>query len=71
MLGVTIVGPHAGELILPWIMAIRERKIFRAFTDAIIPYPTLSKISKRVAGAFYTPNYFLIKHEHWFDGYKN
>ncbi len=52
-------------------MAIRERKIFRAFTDAIIPYPTLSKISKRVAGAFYTPNYFLIKHEHWFDGYKN
>ncbi|QLZ69112.1 mercuric reductase [Legionella sp. PC1000] len=61
ILGVTIVGPHAGELILPWVMAIRERKTLRTFTDSIIPYPTLSEISKRVAGAFYTPKLFSNK----------
>ncbi|KTD69872.1 mercuric reductase [Legionella santicrucis] len=61
ILGVTIVGPHAGELILPWIMAIRERKTLRTFTDVIIPYPTLSEVSKRVAGAFYTPKLFSNK----------
>ncbi len=58
ILGVTIVGEHAGELILPWVMAIREKKTLRSFTDVIVPYPTLSEISKRVAGAFYTPSLF-------------
>lgn len=61
ILGVTIVGSHAGELILPWVMAIREQKTLRSFTDVIAPYPTLSEISKRVAGAFYTPKLFSDK----------
>ncbi|MDF1929120.1 hypothetical protein PGH45_02195 [Legionella pneumophila] len=61
ILGVTIVGPHAGELILPWIMAIREKKTLRSFTDVIVPYPTLSEISKRVAGSFYAPKLFSNK----------
>lgn len=61
VLGVTIVSSHAGELILPWIMAIRERKTLRTFTDVIIPYPTLSEVSKRVAGVFYTPKLFSNK----------
>lgn len=61
ILGVTIVGEHAGELILPWVMAIREGQSLRAFTDVIIPYPTLSEASKRVASAFYTPKLFSDK----------
>lgn len=61
ILGVTIVGPHAGELILPWVMAIREQKTLRSFTDVIAPYPTLSEINKRVAGEFYTPKLFSKK----------
>lgn len=61
ILGVTIVGSHAGELILPWIMAIREQKTLRSFTDVIAPYPTLSEISKRVAGEFYKPKLFSGK----------
>ncbi|KTD73847.1 dihydrolipoyl dehydrogenase family protein [Legionella tucsonensis] len=61
VLGVTIVGPHAGELILPWVMAIREGKTLRSFTDVIAAYPTLSEISKRVAGEFYTPKLFSDK----------
>lgn len=61
ILGVTIVGSQAGELLLPWIMAIKEKKTLRAFTDTIVPYPTLSEISKRVAGAYYTPALFAKK----------
>lgn len=59
--GVTIVGNHAGELILPWVIAIREKKTVRMFTDTIAPYPTLSEISKRVSGEFYTPKLFSDK----------
>lgn len=61
ILGVTIVGPQAGELILPWVIAVREQKTLRSFTDVIVPYPTLSEISKRVAGEFYTPKLFSDK----------
>lgn len=42
-------------------MAIREKKTLRSFTDVIAPYPTLSEISKRVAGEFYTPKLFSDK----------
>tara|TARA_R110002126_G_scaffold291591_1_gene454014 strand:+ start:18628 stop:20061 length:1434 start_codon:yes stop_codon:yes gene_type:complete len=58
VLGATIVGPEAGELILPWVIAVREKKSLRMFTDTIIPYPTLSEMSKRVAGDFYKPQLF-------------
>lgn len=59
--GVSIVGSHAGELLLPWIQAIREQKTLRTFTDTIVPYPTLSEMSKRVAGSFYAPKIFSKK----------
>lgn len=59
--GASILGLHAGELILPWAMAIREGKSLRAFTDTITPYPTLSEISKHVAGEFYKPKLFSKK----------
>ncbi len=58
ILGVTIVGKNAGELLLPWVMAIGEKKSLRAFTDAIVPYPTLSEVNKQVAGEFYKPKLF-------------
>jgi pyruvate/2-oxoglutarate dehydrogenase complex dihydrolipoamide dehydrogenase (E3) component len=61
VLGATIVGSEAGELILPWVVAVREKKSLRMFTDTIIPYPTLSEISKRVAGEFYKPQIFSQK----------
>lgn len=59
--GATIVGAHAGELILPWVMALRIGKTLRAFTDTIAPYPTLSEVSKQVSGEFYKPKLFSKK----------
>src|SRR3990167_6654156 len=58
ILGATILGPHAGELLLPWVIAIQEGKSIRSMTSIIAPYPALSEISKRVAGEYYKPLIF-------------
>ena len=58
VLGVSIVGAHAGELILPWVMAIDRRIALSAVAGLVAPYPTLSEISKRAAGAYYAPGLF-------------
>jgi len=58
ILGATIVGAHAGELILPWCLAINQGMKIKAMTSVIAPYPTLSEVSKRVAGSYFTPKLF-------------
>lgn len=58
ILGCSIIGEQAGELLLPWIMLIKEGKSLRNLTDLIIPYPTLSEVSKRIASEFYAPTLF-------------
>jgi len=58
ILGVTIVGPHAGELIQPWILAISQKMKIGAMASMIAPYPTLAEVNKRVAGSFYTGRLF-------------
>ena len=49
---------HAGELLLPWSLAITEKISVGKIASAIVPYPTLSEASKRVAGSFYTESLF-------------
>jgi pyruvate/2-oxoglutarate dehydrogenase complex dihydrolipoamide dehydrogenase (E3) component len=61
VLGATIVGPHAGELILPWVLAKSNALKLSAMASVIVPYPTLSEISKRAAGAYYTPALYSSK----------
>jgi pyruvate/2-oxoglutarate dehydrogenase complex dihydrolipoamide dehydrogenase (E3) component len=58
VLGATIVARHAGELILPWVMAVQKRMKIADFTGIIAPYPTVSEISKRAAGSWFTPKLF-------------
>lgn len=53
VLGAGIVGPHAGELILPWVLAVERKLSLRAMAAVVAPYPTLSEASKRAAGAWY------------------
>ena len=55
ILGATIVGASAGELITAWTLAINQRLNIRAFAGIVVPYPTLSEIGKRAAITFYTP----------------
>ena len=58
ILGATIVGRHAGELILPWVLAIDRSLKIGAMANLIAPYPTLSEVSKRVAASYYTDTLF-------------
>lgn len=58
ILGVSILAQNAGELILPWIMLINKGETLRVLTNTIVPYPTLSEISKQVAAQFYAPALF-------------
>ena len=61
ILGCTIVGPEAGELLLPWILAKSRGIRLSAMAGIVAPYPTLSEVSKRVAGSYYTPTLFSAK----------
>jgi pyruvate/2-oxoglutarate dehydrogenase complex dihydrolipoamide dehydrogenase (E3) component len=58
ILGATIVGERAGELIQPWVLAIGTGRKIGAMAQLIAPYPTLGEASKRAAGSHYTPKLF-------------
>jgi pyruvate/2-oxoglutarate dehydrogenase complex dihydrolipoamide dehydrogenase (E3) component len=58
ILGATILSPHAGELITPWILAINEKLKISAFAQMIIPYPTYSELHKRLASSYYADALF-------------
>ncbi len=58
ILGATIAGPHAGELLQPWVLAITQKLKIGAMANIIAPYPTLGEVNKRVAGSYYTPSLF-------------
>ncbi|MBT5373269.1 MAG: FAD-dependent oxidoreductase, partial [Rhodospirillaceae bacterium] len=58
ILGASIVGAAAGELIAPWVLAMSQGLKIGAMAGAIAPYPTRSEISKHVAGSFYTEKLF-------------
>ena len=61
ILGAGIVGPGAGELIGLWALAITKGMKIGDVTGMIAPYPTLGEISKRAAGAWFTPSLFSDK----------
>jgi len=58
ILGATIVGARAGELIHLWALAIGQDLKIGAIANMIAPYPTLGEASKRAAGSFYMPALF-------------
>ncbi len=49
VIGASIVGPQAGELIAPWVLAISQGLKISAFANVVLPYPTLSEVGKRAA----------------------
>lgn len=61
ILGAAIAGRHAGELILPWVLAVTKGMKIGAMANVITPYPTLGEISKRAAGSYFTPKLFSDK----------
>jgi len=55
ILGCTIVGAEAGEMVQLWAMAMQKEMRIGDLTTIVFPYPTLSELSKRVAYAYYQP----------------
>jgi len=56
VLGATIVGAAAGELITTWTLAIDRGLNIRALAGMIVPYPTLAEIGKRAAITYFLPS---------------
>jgi len=72
VLGAAIAGAHAGELILPWVVAVQQRAKLSTMASMVAPYPTLGEAGKRAASAYFTPKLFsdrarrLVKLLRWF-----
>lgn len=58
ILGATIVGKGAADLIQIVVLAMSAKLSLRSLTGVVAPYPTRGEIVKRAAGAFYTPLLF-------------
>ena len=51
VVGATIVGKHAGDLLLPWSMAISGKSSAFGLSSLIVPYPNRAEHSKAAAFA--------------------
>jgi pyruvate/2-oxoglutarate dehydrogenase complex dihydrolipoamide dehydrogenase (E3) component len=58
ILGATILSAAAGDLILPWTLAIAQKLKIGAMANLVVPYPTRGEAGKRAAGSYYTPSLF-------------
>lgn len=56
--GVSIVGPQAGELISLWSLALANRMKMSRIAAMVAPYPSIGELNKRLAGAYFSPRLF-------------
>ena len=55
ILGCGVAGAQASELITPWTLALAHGLSVKQMADTVIPYPTLSEVSRRAAMSWYGP----------------
>ena len=58
VLGASIAGAHAGELIAPFVQLIARGRPLGDLLAGMAPYPTLGEAARRAAGAVYGPKLF-------------
>jgi pyruvate/2-oxoglutarate dehydrogenase complex dihydrolipoamide dehydrogenase (E3) component len=61
ILGASIAGAHAGELIQPWVLALANKLPLSKMAGAVAPYPTLGEVGKRAAGSLFMPRLFSAR----------
>jgi pyruvate/2-oxoglutarate dehydrogenase complex dihydrolipoamide dehydrogenase (E3) component len=74
ILGVQIVGPHAGELIHEWILARNFGIKLSKISGMVHVYPTLAGANQQAAGEYLGGKFFTPKTRKWVRrifGYKN
>ena len=55
VLGATIVGRDAAELIAPWSLAVAQGLDIRAIAGAVVPFSTLAEVGNRAAATYLKP----------------
>ena len=55
ILGVTIAGHNAGEMINTWALAVSQKLTVKQVAGYVAPYPIMGEIGKRAATSFYQP----------------
>jgi pyruvate/2-oxoglutarate dehydrogenase complex dihydrolipoamide dehydrogenase (E3) component len=58
VIGTQIVGIHAGELLIPSILAVNNKFKLMNLYAPIFPYPTLSETYKKAAAGYFSPKIF-------------
>jgi pyruvate/2-oxoglutarate dehydrogenase complex dihydrolipoamide dehydrogenase (E3) component len=53
IIGASIVGANAGDLIAMWTLAITGKQKISAIANMVLPYPTLGEAGKRAAITYY------------------
>jgi pyruvate/2-oxoglutarate dehydrogenase complex dihydrolipoamide dehydrogenase (E3) component len=53
ILGASIVGPNAGDLIALWTLAVTQKLKVSAIASMVLPYPTFGEAGKRAAITYY------------------
>ncbi|MEC8094388.1 MAG: dihydrolipoamide dehydrogenase, partial [Pseudomonadota bacterium] len=72
VLGASIVGKQAGDLLAPWTLALTQGLGISALASVVAPYPTRGEVSKRAAGDYFSPTLFsartrrIIRFLSWF-----
>jgi pyruvate/2-oxoglutarate dehydrogenase complex dihydrolipoamide dehydrogenase (E3) component len=56
ILGCAITAPHAGDLIVPWALAVAKGLKAQDLASLVFPYPTMSEVTKRAAVEFLRPS---------------
>ena len=54
ILGASIVGPQAGELIQPWVLALTRGLKISAMVGQVLPYPTRGEANRRAAITYFS-----------------
>ena len=58
ILGVTVLGANAGELLAPWCLAMAQGHGLSAMGGLVLAYPTRAELSKRAALQYLAPRLF-------------
>jgi len=61
ILGASIAGEQAGELITQWTIAIKNKLKIKQMASHIVPYPTISELNKRISGSYFTTTLYSKK----------
>lgn len=57
ILGASILGRNAGELLQPWALAIQAKLGVSDLARTVVPYPTRAEASTRAAVSYYAPKF--------------